>query len=133
MPGPVRAWRLWPIPIAALLRLSSWFRLWPRSISGPTKPALETFSTLYLLTRVKGTAAALDCYAEWKRAAAKDTHIDEGTLNALGYFLLQDGRTQDGLDSHSNCNLSASSQRGLSRTGTPQAGHEPVKRPKARS
>src|SRR5208283_2730208 len=109
MPGPVRAWRLWPIPIAALLRLSSWFRLWPRSISGPTKPALETFSTLYLLTRVKGTAAALDCYAEWKRAAAKDTHIDEGTLNALGYFLLQDGRTQDGLDSHSNCNLSASS------------------------
>ena len=39
----------------------------------------------------------MDCYAEWKRAAAKDTHIDEGTLNALGYFLLQDGRTQDAI------------------------------------
>lgn len=61
------------------------------------KPALDTFSTLYLLTRVKGNAAALDCYAGWKRDAAKDAHIDEGTLNTLGYFLLQDGKTQDAI------------------------------------
>jgi CubicO group peptidase (beta-lactamase class C family) len=61
------------------------------------KPVPDTFSMLYLLARVKGTAAALDGYAEWKRAASKDAPIDESTLNVLGYFLLQDGKAQDAI------------------------------------
>lgn len=60
------------------------------------KPAIDS-STLFLVAQLKGTAAALNCYSQWKRAAATDTQINEQTLNALGYFLLQDSQTLDAI------------------------------------
>lgn len=49
---------------------------------------------LYLVTKLKGTAAALQRYDELK----KEPHgVDEFTLNALGYHLLYGGMKQDGV------------------------------------
>jgi len=49
---------------------------------------------LYLLAKLKGTAAALQRYDELK----KELHgVDEFTLNALGYHLLYGGMEQDGV------------------------------------
>jgi tetratricopeptide (TPR) repeat protein len=52
---------------------------------------------LFLLMRAQGTAAALKRYKELKNSGAKDTGIDEQTLNTLGYLLLQAGQTQDAI------------------------------------
>jgi CubicO group peptidase (beta-lactamase class C family) len=60
-------------------------------------PKPDTYSTLFLVAKVKGAAAALDCYSQWKRSGAKDTQVDEVTLNVVGYLLLQDGQNQDAI------------------------------------
>jgi CubicO group peptidase (beta-lactamase class C family) len=60
-------------------------------------PGPETFNTLLLLAKAKGASAALKYYEELKKLGAKDTDIGEGTLNGLGYTLLQEGQTQDAI------------------------------------
>jgi CubicO group peptidase (beta-lactamase class C family) len=60
--------------------------------SGP-----QTFSTLLLLAKMKGAPAALKYYGEQKKSAGKDSDINEGTLNGLGYMLLNSGQTQDAI------------------------------------
>jgi tetratricopeptide (TPR) repeat protein len=60
--------------------------------SGP-----QTFSTLLLLAKLRGAPAALKRYTELKNAGGKDSGIEEGTLNGLGYMLLSDGQTQDAI------------------------------------
>jgi Flp pilus assembly protein TadD len=60
--------------------------------SGP-----QTFSTLLLLAKLRGAPAALKRYTELKNAGGKDSGIEEGTLNELGYMLLSDGQTQDAI------------------------------------
>ncbi len=50
----------------------------------------ETLSTLFLLAKVKGPAAALQHYTEIKTSDAKS--VNEETLNNLGYLLLQEGQ-----------------------------------------
>jgi len=52
---------------------------------------------LFLIASTKGTSAALKRYTELKNSAAKDSGIDEQTLNYLGYVLLQAGRAQDAI------------------------------------
>jgi len=60
--------------------------------SGP-----QTFSTLLLPAKLKGAPAALKRYTELKNAGGKDSGIEEGTLNGLGYMLLSDGQTRDAI------------------------------------
>ena len=60
--------------------------------SGP-----QTFSTLLLLAKLKGAPAALKRYTELKNAGGKESGIEEGTLNGLGYMLLSDGQTRDAI------------------------------------
>jgi len=55
------------------------------------------FATLLLLAKVKGAPSALKHYAEVKKAGGKDSRIDEGTLNGLGYMVLNDGQEQDAI------------------------------------
>jgi CubicO group peptidase (beta-lactamase class C family) len=59
------------------------------------QPPLDPSFTLLLVAKLRGTPAVLDCYSTWKRTTLKENPVDEGTLNELGYLLLQDGRTQD--------------------------------------
>jgi hypothetical protein len=61
------------------------------------KAGPETFSTLLLLAKLKGTPAVLQRYSELKKSREPDADINEGTLNGLGYTLLQDGRTEDAI------------------------------------
>jgi CubicO group peptidase (beta-lactamase class C family) len=53
-------------------------------------------SDLFLLALVNGTPAALERYGELKRANTSE-HLDEGTLNGLGYMLLSSGKTADAI------------------------------------
>jgi len=46
---------------------------------------------LFLLAKVKGSAAALRQYDELKKSASAEKNVDEGTLNRLGYLLLYGG------------------------------------------
>ena len=55
------------------------------------------FGTLLVLAKVKGAPAALERYTALKSAEGKDAGIDEGTLNGLGYMLLNDGQEQDAI------------------------------------
>jgi CubicO group peptidase (beta-lactamase class C family) len=54
----------------------------------------ETFSKLLVLAKVNGPNAAIQHYAALKKSAQGKEEIDEGTLNDLGYSLLQSGDTQ---------------------------------------
>jgi len=60
-------------------------------------PGPQTFPTLLLLAKRKGAPAALDYYGELKKSAAKNSDINEGTLNRLGYWLMNSGQTQDAI------------------------------------
>lgn len=60
-------------------------------------PNPPEFSTLLLVTKVKGAAAALDLYAKMKKERSADTDSSEGMVNGLGYTLLQAGQTQDAI------------------------------------
>jgi CubicO group peptidase (beta-lactamase class C family) len=51
--------------------------------------------TLTLIASARGTDAALDRFTELKNATGTD--INEGTLNRLGYTLLQSGKTEDAI------------------------------------
>ena len=53
-------------------------------------------SELILLALVNGSPAALQRFAELKKASAAE-HLDEGTLNSLGYMLLSSGKTSDAI------------------------------------
>jgi CubicO group peptidase (beta-lactamase class C family) len=55
------------------------------------------FGTLLLLAKVKGASAALKRYSALKNAGGKDSAINEGTLNGLGYMLLYGGQGQDAI------------------------------------
>jgi CubicO group peptidase (beta-lactamase class C family) len=57
----------------------------------------QALPTLLLLSKAKGTQAALQRYTEWKIAGAKASGIDETTLNNLGYMLIEDDQTQDAI------------------------------------
>jgi len=57
----------------------------------------DAFSTLLLLAKVKGAPAALRRYTEMQKAGAKDSGLEEGMLNGLGYMLLGDGQVQDAI------------------------------------
>lgn len=48
------------------------------------------FSSLLLVMKLRGVDAGLKRYAELKQSGGKDSGIDEGTLNRLGYILLYD-------------------------------------------
>jgi predicted transcriptional regulator YdeE len=52
----------------------------------------DTGDELFLLTKLKGTAAALQLYDQLKKTPAK---VEEGTLNGLGYGLLFAGKESD--------------------------------------
>lgn len=54
----------------------------------------ETLLRLLLLAKVDGPAAAIQHYADLKKSGKEKEEINEGTLNGLGYELLQDGDTQ---------------------------------------
>ncbi len=53
-------------------------------------------SELTLLAVVNGSSAALQRYDELKKAGAGE-HLDEATLNSLGYMLLSSGKTSDAI------------------------------------
>ena len=56
-----------------------------------------TFSKLLVLARAKGAPATLQYYGELKKSGDKDSDISEGTLNGLGYMLLNSGQTQEAI------------------------------------
>jgi tetratricopeptide (TPR) repeat protein len=60
-------------------------------------PGPQTFSTLLLLAKRKGAPAAINYYGELKKSPAKNSDINEGTLNRLGYWLMNSGQTQDAI------------------------------------
>jgi CubicO group peptidase (beta-lactamase class C family) len=51
----------------------------------------ETYLRLTLLAKVEGPDAAIQHYADLKKSGKEKEEINEGTLNGLGYELLQDG------------------------------------------
>jgi tetratricopeptide (TPR) repeat protein len=53
-------------------------------------------SELMLLVLVNGSSAALRRYDELKKASAGE-HLDEATLNSLGYMLLSFGKISDAI------------------------------------
>jgi len=53
------------------------------------------FPMLMLIARAKGTAAALQRYAELKKSPSAEYKVDERTLNILGYTLMYSGQIQD--------------------------------------
>jgi CubicO group peptidase (beta-lactamase class C family) len=55
------------------------------------------FSTLVLLTKLKGTEEALRRYDQFKNSPSAEYKVDEQTLNGLGYTLLQSGNTKDAI------------------------------------
>jgi CubicO group peptidase (beta-lactamase class C family) len=55
------------------------------------------FQTLALLARLKGAQAALQRYTELKKSGLATQHVEEGTLNGLGYTLLFSGQTLDAI------------------------------------
>jgi tetratricopeptide (TPR) repeat protein len=55
------------------------------------------FPALVLISKLKGTEAALERYTELKRSQSADHPILESTLNELGYTLLSSGQTQDAI------------------------------------
>jgi CubicO group peptidase (beta-lactamase class C family) len=57
----------------------------------------ETFLRLLLLAKADGPAAAIQHYGNLKKSGKDKEEINEGTLNFLGYELLQDGDTQGAL------------------------------------
>jgi CubicO group peptidase (beta-lactamase class C family) len=61
------------------------------------KPNDDRGQILFLTSKIKGTPVALERYTELKKSIAKDSGINEGTLNQLGYMLLQNGQTQDAI------------------------------------
>jgi CubicO group peptidase (beta-lactamase class C family) len=54
----------------------------------------DTFLKLLLLAKVDGANAAIQHYAALKKSRQEKEEINEGTLNGLGYTLLQSGDTQ---------------------------------------
>ncbi len=61
------------------------------------KAGPQTFITLLMLGKVKGTPALLEQYTQLKKAAGSNAEINERTLNDLGYMFLQDGQTQESI------------------------------------
>jgi CubicO group peptidase (beta-lactamase class C family) len=57
----------------------------------------DTMSTLFLLSEVKGSPAALRCYEELMKTNSPAQKVDEGTLNGLGYMLLSADKTSDAI------------------------------------
>jgi CubicO group peptidase (beta-lactamase class C family) len=55
------------------------------------------FPALVLISKLKGTEAALERYTELKRSQSADHPIVESTLNELGYTLLSSGQAQDAI------------------------------------
>lgn len=60
-------------------------------------PNPPEFSTLLLVTKVKGAATALDLYTKMKKERSADADSSEGMVNGLGYTLLQGGQTKDAI------------------------------------
>jgi tetratricopeptide (TPR) repeat protein len=54
-------------------------------------------SEIFLLATGSGAAAALERYGAIKQANSPDAQVDEGTLNLIGYLLLNNGRTSDAI------------------------------------
>jgi CubicO group peptidase (beta-lactamase class C family)/predicted transcriptional regulator YdeE len=55
----------------------------------------EAAADLFLVAKLRGTAAALATYDELKKSQGAEHKVDEGTLNGLGYRLLYGGMEQD--------------------------------------
>jgi CubicO group peptidase (beta-lactamase class C family) len=58
------------------------------------EPAAEV---LMLITDLKGTPSALQKYSDIRKSGSSEYELDEGTLNQLGYHLLQSGRNEDAI------------------------------------
>jgi CubicO group peptidase (beta-lactamase class C family) len=50
---------------------------------------------LMLIADLRGTAAALQKYSDLRKSGSSEYELDEGTLNQLGYHLLQAGRNEE--------------------------------------
>jgi CubicO group peptidase (beta-lactamase class C family) len=62
------------------------------------KPSgLDAYNILMLITKAKGTQAALQRYTELKKSPSADYKIEEHVLNGVGYTLLISGQTQDAI------------------------------------
>jgi CubicO group peptidase (beta-lactamase class C family) len=57
----------------------------------------DVMSEIFLLATGSGAAAALERYGAIKQANSPDAQVDEGTLNLIGYLLLNNGRTSDAI------------------------------------
>jgi CubicO group peptidase (beta-lactamase class C family) len=58
---------------------------------------VDVLTEVYLLDLASGPKAALDHYADIKRANLPDEKIDETTLNTVGYMLIFDHRLDDAI------------------------------------
>jgi CubicO group peptidase (beta-lactamase class C family) len=54
-------------------------------------------NVLMLITDLRGTPAALQKYSDIKKSGSSEYELDEGTLNQLGYHLLQSERKEDAI------------------------------------
>jgi CubicO group peptidase (beta-lactamase class C family) len=52
---------------------------------------------LMLVADLRGTHAAMQKYADLKKTGSSEYDVDEGTMNQLGYHLLQSGRKEDAI------------------------------------
>ncbi len=52
---------------------------------------------LMLIADLRGTAAAMQRYSETQKSGSSEYELDEGTLNQLGYHLLQSGRNEEAI------------------------------------
>lgn len=68
-----------------------------REFGWTNKLAGDATTEIFLLDLANGPKAALDHYAELKRAKIPDEPIDETTLNLAGYMLINDNRLDDAI------------------------------------
>ena len=58
----------------------------------------DTLASLFLTSKLQGTAKALSLYDTWKKSSDSAHKVDEQTLNQLGYQLLYGGKESDGVE-----------------------------------
>src|SRR5207302_9968884 len=60
-------------------------------------PQRDAGNVLLLIANAAGTPAALERYSELKKTTSDPKELNEGTLNRLGYTLLQSDKTDDAI------------------------------------
>jgi tetratricopeptide (TPR) repeat protein len=62
-----------------------------------TPEKVSAADVLMLIADLRGTPAAMQKYSQIQKSGSSEYELDEGTLNQLGYHLLQSGRNEEAI------------------------------------